>query len=420
MRKINYLLGVFTLFTIHATAQDVLVIDGGSIHVTNNGLITVKGGVVNQNAGTIDNSGDINVTGDWINNGGNVMLVNNSAGSVTLDGTSQSIKGNSITDFYNLKLSGGSTVKTMELDANVSNELDLGDEELQTNANTIYVNNPSINSVVWNTGYVNSDSLGGYLARATNSTATYTFPVGSSLLSNTYRPVFLSPISASANVYGVRLSDESPDTDNSGTSYSGAVGPFPSANKEAQITEINTEYYFNIARLSGIDAVDIQVDYFNADGDYQTLAQWSGATSEWKGLNFNYDPSTTGAILNSPDVSLTKSAVTDFNHDVFTLAELEFEIGVPGGVSPNGDGFNDVLVIENLEYYPENEFVIFNRWGDVVYEASPYLNDWSGQVNGAMILSGDEVADGTYFYVLKLSQAQETDPLKGSFELRRK
>lgn len=420
MKKNIQILGIVSILSLQVLAQDVLVIDGGSIHVTNNGLITVKGGVVNQNSGTIDNSGDINVSGDWTNNGGNTMLVNNSVGSVTLDGTSQVIKGNSITDFYNLKLTGGSSVKTMELDANVSNELDLGDEELQTNANTIYVNNPGTGAILWNTGYVNSDSLGGYLARATNSTSTYTFPVGSSLLSSTYRPVFLNPTSTNANVYGVRLSDENPDTDNSGTSYSGAVGPFPVSSKEAQVRTINTEYYFNIARLTGSDAADIQVDFFNADGNYQTLAQWSGATSQWKGLNFAYAPSTTGATLNSPDVSITKSSVTDFNHDVFALAELEFEIGVPGGVSPNGDGFNDNFVIENLEYFPENELVIFNRWGDVVFEASPYLNDWSGQVNGAMILAGEEVSDGTYFYVLKLSQDQETDPLKGSFELRRK
>jgi gliding motility-associated-like protein len=420
MKNSKYILGIFSLLSMQAFSQDVLVVDGGSIHVTNNGLLTVKGGVVNQNSGTIDNSGDITVSGDWTNNANNTMLVNNSQGNVTLDGNNQSIKGTSITDFYNLKLDGGSTVKSMELDANVSNELDLGDEELQTNSNTIFVNNPAVGSVVWNTGYVNSDSLGGYLARATNSTGVYTFPVGSSLLTDSYRPVFLTPTSANANVYGVRLSDESPDTDNTGTSNSGAVGPFPIANKEAQVRAVNNEYYFNISRLIGSDAVDVQVDFFNADGDYQTLAQWSGANAQWEGLDFNYAPSTTGANLNSPDVSLSKTALNDFNHDVFALAELEFDIEVPGGVSPNADGFNDNFVVENLEYFPENELVIFNRWGDVVYEASPYLNDWSGQVNGSMILAGTEVSDGTYFYVLKLSPDETTDPIKGSFELRRK
>ncbi len=421
MKRYILTLILFSVAITHLSAQDVLVVDGGSIHVMNNGVLTVKGGVINQNAGTIDNYGDIAVSGDWTNNATNTMLVNNSPGTVTLDGNNQIIKGTSVTDFYNLKLEGGgTTVKSLDINANVSNELDLGDEELQTNANTMYVNNPAVGAVVWNTGFVNSNSLGGYLARATNSTDTYTFPVGASSLSNTYRPVFITPNAANANVYGVRLADVNPDVDNSGTSNSGATGPFPVANKEAQVRSINTDYYFNISRLSGTDAADVQVDFFYSDGAYQTLAQWDGSTSEWKDIDVDYTQSTTGAILNSPDVSLTKNTLNNYNHDVFALAEIEFEIEVPGGLSPNADGFNDFFYIENLEYFPENELVVFNRWGDVVYEASPYQNDWNGQVNGSMILTGDKVSDGTYFYILKLSPDDENEPFKGSLELRRK
>lgn len=419
MKQNKYILGIFSILSINIFSQDVLVVDGGSIHITNNGLLTVKGGVVNQNAGTLDNSGDVFVSGDWTNNGGNTMLVNNSPGKVVLDGSNQIIKGSSVTDFYNLKFLGGGT-KSMYINANVSNELDLGNEELQLHSNTMLVNNPSVNSIVWGSGYVSSDSLGGHLARATNSTNSYVYPVGASALSNTYRPVFLTPTTTNANVYGVRVSATNPDIDNTGASNSGAVGPFPIANKEAKIRSIATDYYYNITRLSGTDAVDLKLDIFNSDGDYKTLAQWDGTTSQWKSLVTSYAPSTVGANLNSPDVSITKSALNNFNHDVFALTEIEFEIEVPGGVSPNGDGYNDNFVIENLEYFPENELVIFNRWGDVVYEASPYLNNWNGQVNGSMILTGEEVSDGTYFYVLKLSKNEETDPLKGSIELRRK
>ena len=420
MKKNFKLLGLASLLTCSFVAQDVLVVDGGSIFVSNNALVTVKGGVLNQNSGTIDNSGTIHVSGDWINNGGNTMLVNNSQGTVVLDGADQTIKGSDVTDFYNLKLEGGSSVKAMELNANVANVLDLGNEELQTNANTMYVNNPTPTSIVWNTGYVNSDSLGGYLARATNSTSEYQFPVGSDLLTDVYRPVTLKPASSSANVYGVRLSDENPDTDNSGTSGSGATGPFPTANKGAQIKQINEEFYYNIHRLIGTDAADVQVDFFNSDGNFQTLAQWDGSSSQWEKRDYTYNPSTVGSTFNSPDVNLTKSAVNNFNTDVFALAEIEFEIVVPGGLSPNADNYNDDFVMENLEYFPKNELVIFNRWGDVVYEASPYLNDWHGQATGNMILSGEEVVNGTYFYILKLDPNNESELYKGSLELRRK
>ena len=66
--------------------------------------------------------------------------------------------------------------------------------------------------------------------------------------------------------------------------------------------------------------------------------------------------------------------------------------------SPNGDGHNDTFVISNLEAIPINKIHIFNRWGDKVYQAEPYLNDWDGTVNIKNQVLGKEVPDGTYFY----------------------
>ena len=39
---------------------------------------------------------------------------------------------------------------------------------------------------------------------------------------------------------------------------------------------------------------------------------------------------------------------------------------------PDGDGINNQLVFPELEV--KNSLVIINRWGDIVFEASPYLN----------------------------------------------
>jgi gliding motility-associated-like protein len=80
-------------------------------------------------------------------------------------------------------------------------------------------------------------------------------------------------------------------------------------------------------------------------------------------------------------------------------------IEVPQGFSPNGDNINDLFVIEGLSSFPENELIIVNRWGDIVYKASPYRNDWNGESRpNAMKLGGDIVLDGTYFYSLKLDE----------------
>jgi len=74
-------------------------------------------------------------------------------------------------------------------------------------------------------------------------------------------------------------------------------------------------------------------------------------------------------------------------------------IKVHEGVSPNGDGINDFLVIENIANYPENKLQIMNRSGQLVFEAKGYDNstrvfDGHSNKNGAMQLPG------TYFYSL--------------------
>ncbi len=76
----------------------------------------------------------------------------------------------------------------------------------------------------------------------------------------------------------------------------------------------------------------------------------------------------------------------------------------PNGITPNGDGVNDELVFDELlnttAEYPNNEIIIFNRWGDIVYQAKPYLNDWNGKNN-----SGNDLPAGTYYYILRLDIA---------------
>ena len=51
---------------------------------------------------------------------------------------------------------------------------------------------------------------------------------------------------------------------------------------------------------------------------------------------------------------------------------------IPNAFSPNGDGTNDTYVITNIENYQNNTFTVFNRWGNKVFESTPYVNTWDG------------------------------------------
>ncbi len=86
---------------------------------------------------------------------------------------------------------------------------------------------------------------------------------------------------------------------------------------------------------------------------------------------------------------------------------------LPNGISPNGDGFNDGLIVRGLEDFPNNRIMIFNRWGNILYEEDNYTNDtpWMGTNN-----SGENLPEGTYFVVLEI---RDRDALRGYLELRR-
>ena len=97
---------------------------------------------------------------------------------------------------------------------------------------------------------------------------------------------------------------------------------------------------------------------------------------------------------------------------IVTLSIETDECIVPTVISPNGDGMNDTWEISCVKNNPDNEVVIFNRWGDEVYRAEPYNNDWEGTYNN------EDLPDGTYFYIFKKS-ANDPDPLKGTVNIYR-
>lgn len=93
------------------------------------------------------------------------------------------------------------------------------------------------------------------------------------------------------------------------------------------------------------------------------------------------------------------------------------DFNIPEGFSPNGDGINDGFVIRGIDNYPNNSFLIFNRWGDKVFGASPYKNTWDGKSNQGMSLGGNDLPVGTYFYLLDLGDGSAV--IKGTIYLNK-
>ncbi len=76
-------------------------------------------------------------------------------------------------------------------------------------------------------------------------------------------------------------------------------------------------------------------------------------------------------------------------------------------ITPNNDGYNDNLVIPclNTGGYERNSITVFNQWGDEVFSAAPYENNWDATYNGKTI------PVGTYFYILDLGDGSR--PIQG-------
>lgn len=71
---------------------------------------------------------------------------------------------------------------------------------------------------------------------------------------------------------------------------------------------------------------------------------------------------------------------------------------IPGGFSPNNDGINDFLIIQN-SLGRKIHLEVYNRWGNRIYRAADYQNNWDGRCTEGIHI-GDDVPVGTYYYVV--------------------
>jgi len=88
--------------------------------------------------------------------------------------------------------------------------------------------------------------------------------------------------------------------------------------------------------------------------------------------------------------------------------------------SPNNDSLNDYFFIEkiNTGEIREAKFSVFNRWGDLVFEESPFLNKWNGKGNQVNV-KDEDLPEGVYVYRLEYVFNDKTTSLLGKIILKR-
>lgn len=87
------------------------------------------------------------------------------------------------------------------------------------------------------------------------------------------------------------------------------------------------------------------------------------------------------------------------NTDCITIIVMDIStLYIPNVFTPNNDGVNDIFYIPSSNIV-EFELQIFNRWGQLLFEADQVLKGWDGTFKGQV------VPDGVYVYILKAKGA---------------
>ncbi|MES2621753.1 MAG: gliding motility-associated C-terminal domain-containing protein, partial [Bacteroidota bacterium] len=164
----------------------------------------------------------------------------------------------------------------------------------------------------------------------------------------------------------------------------------------AQPDSIDSKVWLN-GELLPVDSLDLDERMY-ADFTKQNFHPWE--------ISFSPDVTRIDESLSliriQPRESITFTVMIymdSFDTNCFVeyngLIDLRNVAPVPNIITPNNDGFNDLWEID-LDKFPSPEVTIFNRWGEIIFRSENYTNNWNG------LYRDKHVADGTYFYLLKV------------------
>lgn len=187
-----------------------------------------------------------------------------------------------------------------------------------------------------------------------------------------------TPIVNVAGTYTLTVSN--PTTGCSATSTVDVINAVPVASISADVTS-------GFAPLS--------VTFTNTSTNANTFA-WdfaNGSTATFtttQSTSTSYNTAGTYSVI-----MIASSGLCSDTAMVVIVVNDGFSIEIPNVFTPNDDNINDLFTITSTGV-KEIQLVIFNRWGQKMYEFNGPKASWDGVTS-----NGQKASDGTYFYFIK-------------------
>jgi gliding motility-associated-like protein len=114
-------------------------------------------------------------------------------------------------------------------------------------------------------------------------------------------------------------------------------------------------------------------------------------------------------LIEARETGLNPHGITGVSKSNVACILLDTEVFIPNAFTPNGDLIND-LFLPSFNFLPlEYKILIYNRWGNLVFESSNPLQAWDGRSR-----NGESLPEGVYVYHLQYtSYTGQEKQLKG-------
>lgn len=440
--RLPLILTVFYCFLASSVSfsQPTVFYNGGAVvSVVPTTTLYVGGNIINDVGGNINNNGNIYLTHNWTNEEpagclnatiGKVFLHNNSDSAGI-----QHIKGSFPTKFNNLECQNTETI----LDVNTIvggtiGILSLDTNKFNLNSNTCIITNPLSGAITINPnkGYIFSETnptagYGRVQWNIDNSNSTYTIPFGSGSVADADIS-FIYAITASGSVMAGDTGSISVATypTNDGASPNNRPLPTDVINlndadgNESAPDCVDRFWIVDINNYSTNPTADITFTYRDSEWNGGTnsisedsLEAWRWNVSQWQNPTVG-TADIIGNTVTAPSIDYSGPWTLTMKKGPIMPVECGGYI-VPNAFSPNNDGHNDLLVLNGWDKCVSDfSLVIFDRWGEKVYETTNPANSWDGKYKGKILDPAVFV-----YYIDAKSNSGEKVTKKGNISLIR-